>query len=86
MASSSILELSKSIAVNTAKYHDYLVEKGLPLPSHDPEIPQVPRTLPPQITAARDAAIHASYDLYELLIGPHGILLDALFQVLQKKS
>lgn len=84
MTSSSILELSNSVAVNTAKYHDYLTENGLSLPSHDPEAPPVPLTLPPEVTAARDAAIQASYDLHELLIGPHGILLDALYQVLYK--
>ncbi|PVH96057.1 S-adenosyl-L-methionine-dependent methyltransferase [Periconia macrospinosa] len=80
MASPSILELSQSVATNTSIFHDYLTAEGLPLPSHEPSIPPPPLNLPSEIAAARDAAIQASYDLYELLIGPYGILLNGMFQ------
>lgn len=81
MMSTNILELSESVAINTAVFHDYLVMQGIDLPSHDPAVPPVPLQLPKEISNARDKAIQASYDLYELLVGPYGLLLDGLFQV-----
>jgi hypothetical protein len=81
MASSNIAELANSVASNTAKYSNYLAEHGLPLPSHDPTVNPAPTELPHEIAAARDAAIHASYELHELLIGPDGILLNGFYQV-----
>ncbi len=82
MASTSILDLSKSVATNTAIYYNFLVAHGHPLASHNPAVLPVPLSLPPDIEAARDAAIQASFDLHELLIGLYGIVLNGLSQVL----
>lgn len=84
MTSPSIIDLANAVSTNTAKYHAYLVAQGLPLPSHEPSpniLNQSPVELPAEIGAARDAAINATYELHELLIGPYALLSNSIFQV-----
>lgn len=81
MESPRILDLSNAVAVNTVKYHEYLVANGHALPSHNPAVPLVAQDLPTDIIAARDKAIQASYDLHELLIGPFNLVINTLYQV-----
>jgi len=76
----NIVELANAVAENTAKLHAYLSENGLPLPSHDPiSQPGPPPELPKEIADAQDAAINATWELHELLIGPYVLLLNSLF-------
>ena len=84
MSSNGIAELASCVASNTAKYHDFLVAKGLPLPSHEP-MPSLPDgqppSLPEDIEAARDSAIRACHELHRLLLGPVGLILNAADEV-----
>ena len=80
----TIIELASSITKSTAIYHDYLAQKNLPLPAHDVTPLQQraeSNTLPQEIAAALDAAIEASYELHQLLVGPVGCVVGAAAEV-----
>lgn len=79
---STIVELAKTIASNTAKYEDYLVSKGLPTPTHVPSEHEVVLNVPPEIAGLRQQAIEASHELHELLIGPMGVPFTAYARVM----
>ncbi|KAI1390514.1 S-adenosyl-L-methionine-dependent methyltransferase [Hypoxylon trugodes] len=69
---SRIVELSARIAANTTKVDDYLAAHNLPTPSFDVDAPLqslVPGT-EPDIAAARQAVIHDTLELHQLMLGP----------------
>ena len=78
-----ILELTKVIESNTVFYHDYLVSKGIPLPTHQPLDLRVeqPYSLPDDVAKALNAAIEATDELHDLLSGPTGLIMNAAPQV-----
>ncbi|MCJ1246390.1 hypothetical protein MMC30_003597 [Trapelia coarctata] len=80
MVSRTITELASIIATNTKKYNDFLVQEGLPQPSHEPfPVPPKgpPPALPADIAAALEAATEATHELHELLVGPVGLVVGA---------
>jgi hypothetical protein len=66
---SRIVTLSSAIEQNTRIIDAYFTENGLPSPSLEASTPpDLP--LPPQIVAAKDAALEAMDELQVLLLGP----------------
>jgi hypothetical protein len=68
-STSRIVTLSSSIEQNTRLIDKYFTENGLPSPSLEattpPDLP-----LPPDIVAAKEAALEAMDELQVLLLGP----------------
>jgi hypothetical protein len=69
-----IAELAALVASHTKRIDDYLVEKGLPQPSFDPDGP-TELQLPPQLEQSRTVVLHATQELNDLLQGPKELLL-----------
>ncbi|KAH5652259.1 hypothetical protein HBI51_076110 [Parastagonospora nodorum] len=68
-STSGIVTLSSSIEQNTRIVDRYFTENGLPSPSLDASTPpDIP--LPPEIIAAKEAALEAMDELQVLLLGP----------------
>jgi hypothetical protein len=66
---SRIVTLSSAIERNTRIIDAYFTENGLPSPSLEASAPpDLP--LPPQIVAAKEAALEAMDELQVLLLGP----------------
>ena len=70
MSSSRITELAALVQANTAKVDSYLRERGLPLPSFDVDGPVDFKIESDEIQEARTAAMEASLELHDLLLGP----------------
>ena len=70
MSSSMITELTTIVQANTAKVDGYLQERGLPFPSFDVDGPVDFKIETDEIQEARNAAMEASLELYDLLLGP----------------
>lgn len=77
MSLSRIVELSASIADNTAKVDAYLTANDLPTPSFDVNAPlqsMIPKT-EVEIEAARVAIIDDTLELRRLMLGPRDYLM-----------
>ena len=70
MPSSRIIELATLVQTNTAKVDSYLREHNLPFPSFDEDGPVDFRIESDDIQNARTAAMEASLELHDLLLGP----------------
>ena len=84
MDTRSITELASIVASSTKKYNDYLLDEGLPLPSHNtsPYAAQgPPPPLPDHVATALVEATEASHALHELLVGPVGRVCGAAVEV-----
>ena len=84
MDTRSITELASIVASNTEKYNDYLLDEGLPLPSHNTSSSLAqgpPPPLPDHVETALVEATEASYALHQLLVGPVGRVYGAAVEV-----
>ena len=70
MSSSRITELATLVQINTAKVDGYLREHNLPFPSFDEDGPVDFKLQSEEIQDARTAAMEASLELHDLLLGP----------------
>ena len=70
MSSSRITELATLVQVNTARVDGYLREHNLPFPSFDEDGPVDFKISSEEIQDARTAAMEASLELHDLLLGP----------------
>ena len=70
MSSSRITELATLVQINTAKVDNYLREHHLPFPSFNEDGPVEFRIESDDIENARTAAMEASLELHDLLLGP----------------
>ena len=70
MALTRIAELAGQIRDNTAKVDEYLQSEGLPSPSFDEDGPVDFKIEDKNVQFAREAAIDASLELHQLLLGP----------------
>ncbi|KAK7555287.1 S-adenosyl-L-methionine-dependent methyltransferase [Phyllosticta citricarpa] len=71
-ANSRLTHLSNTIALETAKIHDFFVQNGLPELSFDPSAPldfPVP-VANAEIQASRRLVINATQELHDLMVGP----------------
>ena len=68
--SSRIVELAKQILAKTIEVDSYLTLNGLPQPSFEVNGPLDLRIKSEEVEAIRIAAIEASVELQELLLGP----------------
>ena len=70
MSSSRITELAALVQANTAKVDGCLRERHLPFPSFDEDGPVDFKIESKEIEKARTAAMEASLELHDLLLGP----------------
>ena len=70
MSSSRITELATLVQINTAKVDHYLREHNLPFPSFNEDGPVDFRIESDDIENARTAAMEATLELHDLLLGP----------------
>lgn len=75
MAHSRIAELASAVAQHTQLVDNYLAENNLPQPSFDADGP-VDLGLPADIEQSRIAALQASKELNDLLLGPRELVFD----------
>lgn len=71
---SRIVELAKSILVNTNEVDAYLTSNRLPQPSFSIDGPIEFGTNSPDVNRARISAIEATMELQDLLLGPTMLL------------
>jgi hypothetical protein len=70
--------LLTQLQTHTQKFLDHVVSQGLPEPSFESGDGLDPmKPLPKEVEAAREAAVEATVELQQLLLGPLGLLLDA---------
>ena len=90
----SIEELLSLISLNTRRYQEYLQANSLSLPSHDvirsessdSEPSTLAKPLPNDIEEVLRAAIEASHELHQLLLGPVGRVLAAAVDVRKSET
>lgn len=70
MSSSRIAELASLVQANTASVDKYLREHNLPFPSFNEDGPVDFKIESDEIQKARTAAMEASLELHDLLLGP----------------
>ncbi|KAK4443168.1 O-methyltransferase-domain-containing protein [Podospora aff. communis PSN243] len=75
-----ITELAALIQTNTAILNTYLTQNNLPTPSFSPSYGTTTLNLPPDITAARNAALAATDELQYLLLDPTTTLVAKMIE------
>lgn len=76
-----LLQLASAITENTSKIDTYIEENKLPEPSFEESNPPV-LNLPPDLETARKTALEALDELRDHLLGPIGIISNAVTEVI----
>lgn len=79
MSSSRITELATLVQANTAKVDKYLRQHNLPFPSFNEDGPVDFQIDSDEVQNARTAAMEASLELHDLLLGPSMCLRPVVF-------
>lgn len=78
----SITTLVKQVEKNARGFTEYFKNRGFPEPSFDHgDNLKMGEELPPDIATMREAAIEASHELHDLLLGPTGLIVECSGQV-----
>lgn len=87
MANSRIVELSTSIAKNTAIVDEFCKKTGIPTPSFDVNAPPTVNIPPNEaaVTEAKDNIIAATRELGQLMQGPAEIVTDIGVRLLSER-
>ena len=76
MASTRTVELASMIAEHTTNVDNFLVSKGLPTPSFDPDAPQ-DIIFPDSVAASQEFIVEATDELHSLILGLIGFMIHS---------